>query len=191
MSILNCFCSDFFFFDILLWVQQKRAFIFGIFIKFFTWRHCWQVWSLKIIKHLSLDSHWILSFIFWIYLCQWSKLSFPFGRAAEYAFNPKDVNLNKKSSSPNIAGEPTGLQIKDKINRLSQILANKVSLLSLSLSLWLRKSLWFREDTKDLEFLWPRLVGMISCLLQLIINRSWHTPAFLETKRCFSFSPIF
>ncbi|KAG6717084.1 hypothetical protein I3842_04G080000 [Carya illinoinensis] len=45
--------------------------------------------------------------------------------AAEYAFNPKDVNLNKKSSSPNSVGEPTGLQIKDKINRLSQILANK------------------------------------------------------------------
>lgn len=118
---------------ILLLVPQKRAHICGIFtIKFFTWTHCWWVWSLKIIKNLSCNSHWILSFIFWIYLCQRSKLSFPFGRAAEYAFNPKDVNLNKKSSSPNSVGEPTGLQIKDKINRLSQILANKVSLLFLA-----------------------------------------------------------
>lgn len=118
---------------ILLSVQQKRAYICGIFtIKFFTRTHCWWVWSLKIIKNLSCNSHGISSFIFWIHLCQWSKFAFPFGRAAEYAFNPKDVNLNKKSSSPNIVGEPTGLQIKDKINRLSQILANKVSLLFLA-----------------------------------------------------------
>ena len=48
----------------------------------------------------------------------------------EYAFKPKDVILNKKpSSSPNDAGKLTESEIKQRINRLSQTLANKVFLL--------------------------------------------------------------
>ncbi|XP_047330886.1 protein CHROMATIN REMODELING 24 [Impatiens glandulifera] len=46
---------------------------------------------------------------------------------AEYAFNPKDVKLQKRiSSSPVSAGQPTEEELLDKINRLSQILANRV-----------------------------------------------------------------
>lgn len=48
---------------------------------------------------------------------------------AEYAFKPKDVILNKKPSSPNDAGKLTESEIKQRINRLSQTLANKVFLL--------------------------------------------------------------
>lgn len=44
---------------------------------------------------------------------------------AEYAFKPKDVILNKKPSSPNDAGKLTESEIKQRINRLSQTLANK------------------------------------------------------------------
>ncbi|GMY12529.1 protein CHROMATIN REMODELING 24 isoform X1 [Fagus crenata] len=44
---------------------------------------------------------------------------------AAYAFNPKDVNLNKKSSSPDSGGKLTESEIKGKINRLSQMLGNK------------------------------------------------------------------
>ncbi|KAM6590487.1 hypothetical protein CsatA_013092 [Cannabis sativa] len=44
---------------------------------------------------------------------------------AEYAFNPKDVKLNKKSSSPDSGGKLTESEIKDKIFRLSKTLANQ------------------------------------------------------------------
>ena len=53
---------------------------------------------------------------------------------AEYAFKPKDLILNKKPSSPIDAGKLTESEIKQRINRLSQTLANKVLLNSL---LWL------------------------------------------------------
>ncbi|KAJ1387805.1 SNF2-related, N-terminal domain [Sesbania bispinosa] len=42
----------------------------------------------------------------------------------DFAFNPKDVNLSKKGSSPSSAGKLTESEIKDKINRLSQTLSN-------------------------------------------------------------------
>ncbi|XP_004503910.1 protein CHROMATIN REMODELING 24 [Cicer arietinum] len=41
---------------------------------------------------------------------------------AEFAFNPKDVNIRKKDSSPSSAGKLTELEIKDRIVRLSQML---------------------------------------------------------------------
>ncbi|XP_062095785.1 protein CHROMATIN REMODELING 24 [Humulus lupulus] len=44
---------------------------------------------------------------------------------AEYAFIPKDVKLNKKSSSPDSGGKLTESEIKDKIFRLSKTLANQ------------------------------------------------------------------
>ncbi|KAJ4715246.1 Chromatin remodeling 24 [Melia azedarach] len=44
---------------------------------------------------------------------------------AEYAFNPKDIKLNQKSSSPKSDTKLTESQIKERINRLSQIFANK------------------------------------------------------------------
>ncbi|KAM7523482.1 hypothetical protein LguiA_013384 [Lonicera macranthoides] len=44
---------------------------------------------------------------------------------AQYAFNPKDVMLNKKKSySPNIGSQPTEAEVKERINRLSQMLKN-------------------------------------------------------------------
>ncbi|KAK4264709.1 hypothetical protein QN277_025847 [Acacia crassicarpa] len=45
--------------------------------------------------------------------------------AAEFAFNPKEVKVSKKGSSPNSAGKWTESEIKDKIKRISQTLANK------------------------------------------------------------------
>ncbi|KAI5587719.1 hypothetical protein BDE02_05G053400 [Populus trichocarpa] len=47
---------------------------------------------------------------------------------AVHAFNPKDVNLKKKSSSPDSVGKLTESEIKERINRLSQILGNKVTI---------------------------------------------------------------
>ncbi|KAI4345067.1 hypothetical protein L6164_012234 [Bauhinia variegata] len=44
---------------------------------------------------------------------------------AELAFNPKDIKLSKKCSSPSSIGELTESEIRDKIKRLSQTLANK------------------------------------------------------------------
>ncbi|XP_058731078.1 protein CHROMATIN REMODELING 24-like isoform X2 [Vicia villosa] len=43
---------------------------------------------------------------------------------AEFAFNPKDVNLHKKDISPSSVGKLTELEIKDRIVRLSQMLSN-------------------------------------------------------------------
>ncbi|XP_028770191.1 protein CHROMATIN REMODELING 24 isoform X2 [Neltuma alba] len=45
---------------------------------------------------------------------------------AEFAFNPKEVKLSQKGSSPDSAGKLTGSEIRDKIRRISQTLANKV-----------------------------------------------------------------
>ncbi|KAF3969894.1 hypothetical protein CMV_006353 [Castanea mollissima] len=44
---------------------------------------------------------------------------------AAYAFKPKDVNMNKKTSSPDSGGKLTESDIKEKIKHLSQMLANK------------------------------------------------------------------
>ncbi|KAL5538257.1 hypothetical protein UlMin_045465 [Ulmus minor] len=44
---------------------------------------------------------------------------------AEFAFNPKDVRLNKKSASPDSSGKITESEIKERIIRLSKTLANK------------------------------------------------------------------
>ena len=53
--------------------------------------------------------------------------SFSFASRARFAFNPKDVKLNRfatnASSSPS---KPTEREIKERINRLSQTLENKV-----------------------------------------------------------------
>ncbi|XP_021677310.2 protein CHROMATIN REMODELING 24 isoform X2 [Hevea brasiliensis] len=46
---------------------------------------------------------------------------------AVHAFNPKDVKLNKKSSSPDSVGKLTESEIKERIKRLSQLLGNKVT----------------------------------------------------------------
>ncbi|KAE8694443.1 Protein CHROMATIN REMODELING 24 [Hibiscus syriacus] len=46
---------------------------------------------------------------------------------AEYAFKPKDVMLNRKSASPEDIAKLTESEIKLRINRLSQIFANKVT----------------------------------------------------------------
>ncbi|KAJ6991056.1 protein CHROMATIN REMODELING 24-like [Populus alba x Populus x berolinensis] len=46
---------------------------------------------------------------------------------AARAFNPKDVNLNKKTSSPDSVGKLTESEILERINRLSQLLGNKVT----------------------------------------------------------------
>uniref|UniRef100_A0A5B6Z8K9 DNA excision repair protein ERCC-6-like n=1 Tax=Davidia involucrata TaxID=16924 RepID=A0A5B6Z8K9_DAVIN len=43
-----------------------------------------------------------------------------------HAFNPKDVKLYRKTSSPESASKPAEEEIKERINRLSQIFANKV-----------------------------------------------------------------
>ncbi|WJX47788.1 Protein CHROMATIN REMODELING 24 [Trifolium repens] len=45
---------------------------------------------------------------------------------AAFAFNPKDVNLHKKDSSPSSVGKLTELEIKDRLDRLSQMLSNTV-----------------------------------------------------------------
>ncbi|KAI8032347.1 Protein CHROMATIN REMODELING 24 [Camellia lanceoleosa] len=45
---------------------------------------------------------------------------------SKYAFNPKDVNLSRNSSSMASTSKPTETEIKERINRLSQILVNKV-----------------------------------------------------------------
>ncbi|KHN17394.1 DNA excision repair protein ERCC-6-like [Glycine soja] len=44
----------------------------------------------------------------------------------EFAFNPKDVGLSKKGSSPSSAGKLTESEIKDKIKSISQTLSNMV-----------------------------------------------------------------
>ncbi|KDP31473.1 hypothetical protein JCGZ_15353 [Jatropha curcas] len=46
---------------------------------------------------------------------------------ALHAFNPKDVKLNKKNASPDSVGKLSESQIKEQINRLAQILGNKVT----------------------------------------------------------------
>ncbi|KAE9454865.1 hypothetical protein C3L33_13226, partial [Rhododendron williamsianum] len=50
---------------------------------------------------------------------------------AKYAFNPKDVKLSRNSSSTSTAGKPTETEIKERINRLSLILADKGLVLKL------------------------------------------------------------
>ncbi|PIN09400.1 Transcription-coupled repair protein CSB/RAD26 (contains SNF2 family DNA-dependent ATPase domain) [Handroanthus impetiginosus] len=45
---------------------------------------------------------------------------------AQYAFNPKDVKKFQKNSSPDVR-EPSEDEIRERINRLSQIFANKVA----------------------------------------------------------------
>ncbi|XVF58791.1 hypothetical protein PTKIN_Ptkin07bG0094900 [Pterospermum kingtungense] len=45
---------------------------------------------------------------------------------AEYAFKPKDVKVGRKISSPHDATKLTESEIKERINRVSQILANKI-----------------------------------------------------------------
>lgn len=45
---------------------------------------------------------------------------------AAFAFNPKDVNVRKKESSPSSVGKLTELEIKDRIDRLSLMLSNTV-----------------------------------------------------------------
>lgn len=45
---------------------------------------------------------------------------------AEYAFKPKDVTVGRKISSPLDTSKLTESEIKERINRVSQILGNKV-----------------------------------------------------------------
>lgn len=45
---------------------------------------------------------------------------------AEYAFKPKDIMMSRKSLSPFEVAKLTESEIKQRINRLSQIYANKV-----------------------------------------------------------------
>ncbi|XP_050205526.1 protein CHROMATIN REMODELING 24-like isoform X2 [Mercurialis annua] len=46
---------------------------------------------------------------------------------AGHAFNPKDVKLNQKSASPDSVGKLTESDIKERINRLSQLIGNKAT----------------------------------------------------------------
>ncbi|KMT14061.1 hypothetical protein BVRB_4g078890 isoform A [Beta vulgaris subsp. vulgaris] len=46
---------------------------------------------------------------------------------SQYAFNPKDVNSQKMISSPQCAAKLTESDIKERINRLSQLLSNKAT----------------------------------------------------------------
>ncbi|KAK6259126.1 hypothetical protein SCA6_013600 [Theobroma cacao] len=46
---------------------------------------------------------------------------------AEYAFKPKDIRLSRKISSPESTAKLTESEIKERINRLSQIFSNKVT----------------------------------------------------------------
>ncbi|XVF14803.1 hypothetical protein REPUB_Repub09cG0092800 [Reevesia pubescens] len=46
---------------------------------------------------------------------------------AEYAFKPKDIKVSRKISSPDNAAKLTESEIKERINRLSQIFANKIT----------------------------------------------------------------
>ncbi|GAY64932.1 hypothetical protein CUMW_237340 [Citrus unshiu] len=46
---------------------------------------------------------------------------------AEYAFNPRDIKLNKKSSSPKTEAKLKESDIKERIKRLSQLISNKVT----------------------------------------------------------------
>ncbi|KAH9717308.1 protein CHROMATIN REMODELING 24 [Citrus sinensis] len=46
---------------------------------------------------------------------------------AEYAFNPRDIKLNKKSSSPITEAKLKESDIKERIKRLSQLISNKVT----------------------------------------------------------------
>ncbi|KAE8735818.1 hypothetical protein F3Y22_tig00000329pilonHSYRG00085 [Hibiscus syriacus] len=46
---------------------------------------------------------------------------------AEYAFKPKDIMLNRKSASPEDIAKLNESEIKLRINRLTQIFANKVT----------------------------------------------------------------
>ncbi|CAK9167906.1 unnamed protein product [Ilex paraguariensis] len=48
-----------------------------------------------------------------------------------YAFKPKDVKLPTKNASPNCASEPTETEIRERIKRLSQIVANKITVTKL------------------------------------------------------------
>ncbi|XP_056168779.1 protein CHROMATIN REMODELING 24 isoform X1 [Syzygium oleosum] len=47
---------------------------------------------------------------------------------AAYAFKPKDVPLNKKNHSPGSSGKQTESDIKERINRLSRMLLDKVTI---------------------------------------------------------------
>ncbi|GLT25101.1 hypothetical protein SLA2020_002530 [Shorea laevis] len=47
---------------------------------------------------------------------------------SEHAFNPKDMKLKKKTASPDTASKLTESEIKERIIRLSQIFANKVTI---------------------------------------------------------------
>ncbi|XWS44706.1 hypothetical protein CRYUN_Cryun15aG0070800 [Craigia yunnanensis] len=47
---------------------------------------------------------------------------------AEYAFKPKDITVSRKISSPHDAAKLTESEIKERINRLSQIFANKITI---------------------------------------------------------------
>lgn len=47
---------------------------------------------------------------------------------AAYAFKPKDVTLNKKNHSPGSSGKQTESDIKERINRLSRMLLDKVTI---------------------------------------------------------------
>ena len=50
--------------------------------------------------------------------------------SSQYAFNPKEVVVHKKVSSPQDPYKMTESDIKERINRLSQLLSNKVLPLS-------------------------------------------------------------
>ncbi|ESR45374.1 hypothetical protein CICLE_v10000096mg [Citrus x clementina] len=50
---------------------------------------------------------------------------------AEYAFNPRDIKLNKKSSSPKNEAKLKESDIKERIKRLSQLISNKAWLVGL------------------------------------------------------------
>lgn len=109
-------------FTLLYWAQNQGSFnCRKAIFKFFTrmqceWVELYESWRLS---HLWTGKRLLHVMKFLVFIID----------RAEYAFKPKDVILNKKPSSPNDAGKLTESEIKQRINRLSQTLANKVFLL--------------------------------------------------------------
>lgn len=85
---------------------------------------------------------------------------------AEYAFKPKDIRLNRKISSPESAAKLTENEIKERINRLSQIFSNKVWF-------WIKFLHWV--IMLCITILWALLSWIITgiCQQQAVRQFSW------------------
>lgn len=102
-------------------IQVKRDYIHGECVyTIITWTKCWWVLLLKKKNH---HHSWSL----FINDCSCNKNVIHLCRA-HYAFNPKDVKKLQRNSNPDVR-EPSEAEIRERINRLSQIFTNKVAFL--------------------------------------------------------------